>query len=82
MKKEHIIQLGNGRTKTIHYYENGKISREHYYLNGEPHREDGPADIWYYGDGTIEREEYCLNGKKLTKKQFEDHLFKKKLELL
>jgi len=66
----------------IWYNKDGTIEREYYYLNGKYHREDGPADIWYNKDGTIDREIYCLNSKELTKEQFENKMFKKKLELL
>jgi len=66
----------------IWYYEDGTISREYYYLNGKYHREDGPAIIGYYKDGTISREYYYLNSKELTKEQFEQHLLKKKLQII
>jgi len=66
-----IIDLGNGQTKEIYYFDYSlnkklEIKRISYYSNYSKeryHHEDGPAIIWFYRNGRVRSEHYYLNGK-------------------
>jgi antitoxin component YwqK of YwqJK toxin-antitoxin module len=78
VKKE--IDLGNGCSKSIYYYDSGEVSYEHYYLNDKRHREDGPARIGYYESGEVIYEDYFLNGKQVSKEEVELYRYEKQFD--
>jgi len=94
---ETIIQvmyyLGNDRHRedgpAIIWYDGfDNVEQVYYYQNDKLHRTDGPAVIKYRESfGGLQKFDppritYALNGKILTKEEFENQIFKKKLQLI
>jgi len=77
------IKLSNNRTKKILKHEDGHPFGELYYLGDKLHKTDDPAKIWYSEtDDKPDEVYFYLYGQELTKKQFEDKLLKKKIDLM
>lgn len=75
----HVWHRENGPAYTI-YNENNNIIYETYWVEGIRHREDGPALIRYSDNGIIFEVEYYVNGYHMLEDEFNDFIFKKKLQ--
>lgn len=76
--RKYIIHRMNA--PAIVAYKDGQLIFEHYYQNNKLHRLDGYA-IKNYRNGVLYNGQYLIKGKQLTEGEFQDYLFRLKLNL-